>query len=350
MTGGGRLTPLSEAQLAAWDARIQPAPEQIAPDVWALPVPIPAGTIPHTLCYALIGGDGVHLIDPGWDAAESRAALESGLEAIGRTTADVRSVIATHFHPDHLGAAQALREEVGAQVVFSDVEDSVLQQETAPAASDLASYREQLRTWGVPKARWDELLGSFDRAAHTSTGTPDVAVVDGSVLVLGGHRLQVIATPGHTDGHICLVDDERRLVYTGDHVLPRIYPGIGIGALPGSDPLADYFDSLDRLSPYDEYAVLPGHEYAFHGLGARCAQLVKHHLRRTTELVGLLGENPDRTIWEYARRLTWTAGWEGMTGFWLHSALRQTALHLDYATSPRSRDRLAAHRAEPARH
>lgn len=349
MSSPENLTPLSEAQRAAWDARTQPAPEEIAPDVWALPVPIPAGTIPHTLCYALVGDDGVHLIDPGWDATESLAALASGLKAIGRTTADVRSVIATHFHPDHLGAAHALRRAVGAQVIFSAVEDSVLRQETSPAASDPTAYREQLRNWGVPEVRWGDLLGSFDRAANTSADAPDVAVTDGSTLDLAGHRLHVIATPGHTEGHICLVDEQRQLVYTGDHVLPRIYPGIGIGALSGSDPLADYFDSLDLLAPYDEYAVLPGHEYAFRGLRVRRAQLVRHHLRRTTELAGLLGELPDLTIWEYASRLTWTAGWDGMTGFWLHSALRQTALHLDFATSPRSHARLAAHRAELAR-
>ncbi|WP_313354736.1 MBL fold metallo-hydrolase [Microbacterium sp.] len=348
MTDDTGLVPVSRAQLAAWDARVQPAVEQVAPDVWAIPVPIPAGTIPHTLSYALVADDGVHLIDPGWDAPESLDALASGLAVIDRTLDDVRTVIATHFHPDHLGAADALRRTVGARVVFSGVEDAVLQQETAPEAYDSAVYRAQLREWGVPADRWDELLASFDRPALVAPAGPDDAVADGDVLELSGHRLRVIATPGHTDGHICLVDDERRLLYSGDHVLPRIFPGVGIGVLPGADPLADYFDSLDLLAPYDEHTVLPGHEYGFRGLGARRAQLIGHHLRRTTELAALLEEDAGRTVWEYARRLTWTAGWEGMTGFWLHSALRQTELHRDYATNPRSRARIDAHRAERA--
>ncbi|MBS1699489.1 MAG: MBL fold metallo-hydrolase [Actinobacteria bacterium] len=348
MTGLDGITPHSPAQLAAWDAGVQPEPEQVAPGVWALPVPIPAGTIPHTLCYALIGTDGVHLIDPGWDEPDSVAALVAGLAAIGCTLADVRTVIATHFHPDHLGAADTLRRH-GARVVFSGVEDVVLRQETAPAASDGDAYRVQLREWGVPEERWEELLASFDRAGLIPTESPDLPVADGAVLDLGGHRLRVIATPGHTDGHICLVDDERRLLYSGDHVLPRIYPGIGIGVLPGGDPLGDYFDSLDRLARYDDHLVLPGHEFCFRGLGARRRQLVRHHLRRTDELAGLLRERRDRSIWDYASRLTWTAGWEGLTGFWLHSALRQTALHRAYAGSDRSRARLAAHRAEHVR-
>lgn len=338
----GAVVRLSATQIDAWDAGRQPAPELVAPDVWALSVPIPAGTIPHTLCYALLGDDGVHLIDPGWNDPESIAALADGLTFIGRALEDVRTVVATHFHPDHLGSADALRDRVGAKVVFSAVEQAVLRQETAPTASDLDLYRAQLREWGVPSEVWDDLIGSFDRPALVTTDGPDLAVADGALLDLSGHTLRVIATPGHTDGHICLVDESRRLLYSGDHVLPRIYPGIGIGTLPGSHPLGDYFDSLDLLEPFDDFTVLPGHEYRFAGLSARREQLLAHHLRRTAEVMDLLDELGDAPVWEYARRLTWTAGWSGLTGFWLHSALRQTALHRDYATSGLAHGRLAA--------
>lgn len=339
------VTPLSASQLDAWDARTHPSPELVAADVWAIPVPIPAGTIPHTLCYALTSTDGVHLIDPGWDRPESIAALGAGLAVAGYTLADVRTVIATHFHPDHLGAAERLRAHSEARVIFSSVEEQVLRQETSPRASDVEEYQRTLRQWGVPEGNWADLIDSFDRATHVATAPADLPVEDGTVLELTGHRLVVVSTPGHTDGHICLVDEDRGLVYSGDHVLPRIYSGIGIGTLPGSDPLGDYFDSLDRLSPFDDFTVLPGHEYRFSGLAARRDQLIGHHLRRTSEVADLLDELGDAPVWEYAQRLTWTAGWSGLTGFWLHSALRQTALHRDYARSERSKSRLAAHRA-----
>lgn len=338
------VEPLSRAQITAWDTDATPAAELVAPQVWAIPVPIPAGTIAHTLCYALLGDDGVHLIDPGWGDEVSMSALEDGLAAADRELADVETAIATHFHPDHLGAANKLRERFGARVVFSSVEHEVLQNETSHAAIDVAAYRQTLREWGVPEAFWDDLLVSFDRPSLVSPAGPDEAVDDGAVLQLASHRLRIIATPGHTGGHICLVDEDRQLLYSGDHVLPRIYSGIGIGILPGSDPLSDYFDSLDRLEPYDEFTVLPGHEYRFHGLRARREQLISHHLRRTAEVAGLVGELGDAPVWEYARRLTWTAGWSGMHGFWLHSALRQTALHREYARTEKARVRLAARR------
>lgn len=336
------IEPLSKAQIAAWDRDVAPDPELVATDVWAIPVPIPAGTIPHTLCYALLDDTAVHLIDPGWGDEAAIAALHDGLAVAGRELSDVRTVIATHFHPDHLGAATALCRLTGARIVFSAIEHEILQNETSADAVDVDSYRLTLQEWGVPAEFWDDLIASFDRPSLVPPTAPDSAVGDGAVLRLGAHRLRVVATPGHTGGHICLVDEDRRLLYSGDHVLPRIYSGIGIGVLPGSDPLGDYFDSLDLLAAFDDFTVLPGHEYSFRGLRGRRSQLAEHHLRRTAEVATLVDELADAPVWEYARRLTWTAGWSGMHGFWLHSALRQTALHRAYARTAPARARLAA--------
>lgn len=321
----------SRAQAEAWAAgRLAPA-ERVADGVWALCVPMPGPGLPFTIAYALTGDDGVHLIDAGWDDDESLAALTAGLAESGHTLGDVRTVVATHFHPDHLGLSGRLRALAGARVVLSATDHTILTQ--AAARETPEAHEADLRTWGVPRERWAGLPArGRDTLAH-STGEPDIALADGDVLRLAGHTLRVLATPGHSGGHICLIDDERRLLYSGDHVLPGINPGVGIGALPDADPLADYLDSLDRLGPYDDYDVLPGHEYRFTGLAARRAQIAAHHLRRTAEVAALLSELGDAPVWEYARRLTWSHGWEGLHGFHLLSALRQTALHRDFVRS-----------------
>lgn len=319
----------SPAQAEAWSANRSPAPEQVADGVWAVASPIPHGTLPHTLTYVLQGIDGtVHLIDPGWDSDENLATLTASLEQIGCRVDDVSTVIATHFHPDHLGMAGRLRRLSGALVIFSGVERHVLAQDTSAAARDHARYGAVLDGWGVPDGRRLELLESFDRPALVNDLEPDRAVSDGDVIDLPGHALRVIATPGHTDGHICLADAERRVLYSGDHVLPTIYSGIGIGTLPESDALGDYFDSIAKLAPLDDYETLPGHEFRFTGLSARREEITAHHLRRVREVVALADELGDASIWDYARRLTWTSGWDGLTGFWLHSALRQAEMHL----------------------
>lgn len=330
--GGVRAT--SASQQAAWVAGRIPPPEEVASGVWAIGTPIPAGTLPHTLTYLLLSDDGgVHVVDPGWEGDAGIRILTDALDAVGRGVADVRTVVATHFHPDHLGNAGRLRALTGARIVLSATERQVLAQETSTQHRDRGEYTRRLAAWGVPPERHAELEESFDRPSLVDDLVPDILVADGDVIDLPGHRLEVVATPGHTDGHVCLVDAGRGLVYTGDHVLPGIYSGIGIGTLPGSDALGDYLDSLDRLAPFDGLQALPGHEYRFDGLGPRRAAIAAHHLRRTAEVAALIPELGDAAVWEYARRLSWTAGWDGLDGFWLHSALRQTALHLEFVRS-----------------
>ncbi len=328
------VTATSAAQEQAWSARRLPNPEQVAASVWAVASPIPEGSISHTLTYVLESPDGgIHLIDPGWDDPHTFHTLGISLAAIGHGLDDVRTVIATHHHPDHLGLAPRLRRRSGAAVLFSAVEREVLASRTSRSDRDLQSYETVLEHWGVPAERRPELRASFDRPSLVEDIEPDRALVDGEVIDLPGHSLRVIATPGHTDGHICLVDADRAVLYSGDHVLPGIYSGVGIGTLPGSEPLGDYLSSMDKLAPFDALEVLPGHEFRFTGLGARRRQIVAHHLRRTREVADLIDTLGDASVWHYAKQLTWTAGWAGLTGFWLHSALRQTELHLELVRS-----------------
>ncbi|MDQ4213680.1 MBL fold metallo-hydrolase [Microbacterium sp. ASV81] len=328
---------LSTVQQTAWDRGEHSAPEEVAADVWAFAVPIPGGMLPSTLGYALLSADGgVHLIDPGWPGDDAFDAVSAALATIGRRMADVRTVIATHFHPDHLGLCGRIRNETGAAVMFSADERLVLAQETAGERRDRASYDLRLEAWGVPEDRRDDLRAEFDRPALVADLDPDRLLRDGDAVDLPGHALRVVTTPGHTGGHVCLVDEHRGLIYVGDHVLPRIYSGVGIGTLRPEQALAELIDSLDRLAPYDDLQVLPGHEFRYRGLGVRRAEIVRHHLRRTREVAALLPELGDAPIWEYARRMTWTGGWAQLRGFSLHSALRQTAMHLELVRTGRA--------------
>ncbi len=318
-----------------------PEPQRIADDVWAVAAPIPEGGPPFTLTYVLLADDGVHLVDAGWDSAENRAALEFSLQALGQSLDRIRTVITTHHHPDHLGIAGYLRESVGATIVLGRTERAVLSHQVRPERRDPTVYGVTLERWGVPAERRVELVRDVTDAPILIVDVePDLLIDDGTTLELGSHSLTAIATPGHTDGHLCLVDRERQLLYTGDHVLPRINPGIGLGTLGDRDPLEDYLNSLEKLAPFDGMLVLPGHDEPFSDLRARRAGLARHHLRRTRDVFQLLPELGDAPVWDYAARLSWTAGWERLGGFFLRSALSQTEQHLRLARSGRARERV----------
>lgn len=316
------------AQAAAWQANRVARPEEVRPGLWAVALPIPEGHLPSSFGYALIGDDGVHVIDPGWASDESVDHWRDFLNSQGRGLGDIATVLVTHSHPDHLGLADRLREASGAKVVMTAVETEVLNTMVADALDADGWMPEELRRWGVPEGLRDELIGELD-AAHFSTPIlPDATVSDGEELRLAGRTLLAHVTPGHTEGHLCLEDVAAELVFTGDHVLPHIFPGVGLGQLPGSEPLGDYLRSLARIGELDHCEVLPGHEYRFRGLRVRCEQIAAHHLKRTAAVLEVYRRVGDAGVWEVTRQLPWTRGFANLRGFALQSALRQTELHL----------------------
>lgn len=325
-----------------------PPLERVRDDVWALAQPMPGGHLAYSFTYLLLGADGgVHVIDPGWDSDENWDRLVAALGEIvpgrsgtgapgtgspgtGSPGADaVTGITGTHLHPDHVGMAARLRAASGAQLAMHAVERRALEQhDTRTLDPDEAV--ERLRAWGVPEERRDELIQHVDRSPAGLVLAVDRELADGDLLPIAGFRVSVMATPGHTAGHLCLRDDDRGLLFIGDHVLPTVFPGLGLGGATPSNPLADYLASVDALRPYGHYEAAPGHGYRFTGLGQRAAECADHQLKRAREVASVLDEP---TIWDIASRLTWTAGWDGLHGFQLLSALTQTAMHRDYVST-----------------
>lgn len=320
--------PTSVAQHGSALARTTPEIEQVRDGVWAIPLPLPhAGVVESTLCYTLAdAAGGVHLVDPGWGTNDNRDRLEAGLRVAGFGLDDVRSVTATHLHPDHLGLGVQLHAEFGVPVALHRAEQSAL---TRPMYPDPAAT---LAGWGVPAEYADELAAVAPRS-QPSGFVADVTLDDGDLLDIPGREVRVVATPGHTAGSICLYDATDGLFFSGDHVLPIINPGLGLGGFgDDDDPIGAALDSYARVEEFDGAEVCPGHGYRFRGLAVRSRQIADRHRRRSAEIAGLAAADPDATIWTIASRVEWTDGWSNLAGFLRLSALAQTEMHLRHLT------------------
>lgn len=314
---------------------VVPARDTVAPGVWSVPVPIAGSSIRllATLCYLVEDTEGgLHLIDPGHDEPGNFEALIIGIEAVGHTISDLRTVIATHLHDDHLGLAGRLRESSGARIVMADREQRDIQ---AAARQAVPVAAEVLREWAVPTKQAEHLLagGWIDHAfGRHIAHTPDLLVSDGDLLPIPGRSVRVVETPGHTSGSVCLIDDDSKLVFSGDTVLPRLYPGIGLGA-PTTNPVGEYLRALENLQQWDDYEVCPGHEYRFRGLAERCTAISEHLLRRARQVYEVLQLTPTAAVWDVAKQLHWNAGFKNLHGFLLLSALMQTEMHMTFVRS-----------------
>lgn len=319
----------STQQSAALARGELPPLEQVRDDVWSLAQPMPGGHLAYSLSYLLRGTDGgVHVIDPGWDSDANWDRLTGALEVIAPGGA-VTGITGTHLHPDHVGMAARLRRASGAPLAMHGEERAALERH-ATRVLDPDDVTARLDGWGVPQERRDELSRFVDRSPAGLGPAVDRSLADGDALPVPGFRMVVMGTPGHTAGHICLRDDDRGLLYTGDHVLPTVVAGLGLGGATPSNPLADYVTSIDSVRRYGHYEALPGHGHRFAGLGGRAHESAEHHLKRAREVAAVLEAIGEPSVWDLASRLTWTAGWEGLQGFQLLSALTQTEMHRSF--------------------
>jgi len=188
---------------------------------------------------------------------------------------------------------------------------------------------EWLDECGVPAA---------DRAGLRSRHSQDVmpglrtglGVADGHLLHVGDRTLGLVHTPGHTAGHICVVDHDERLIFTGDHVLPTITPKIGItsASTADRDSVAEFGASLRRVAQWPDYSVLPAHQYAFRGLTERCDELQAHVGQRQGEIRAILAEDSRVTVWQVAERVRWSRGWDNLDPANRRAALAETLAHV----------------------
>ena len=258
---------------------------EIAPGLLWLRLALPF-RLNHVNVYLVDDGDGWLLGDTGPGNAETEAiwmSLLAGGPDLPLGGRPITRILATHHHPDHLGAAAFLAEQTGAPLLMGETEYlTALNLLTGDQAENEAVrtsfYRrngvkaEMLATTGGHLARYRSLV-----PALPSTFQP---LRDGDRLTVGGRSYAVLDMPGHSPGQMILHDEADNRLLVADQVMTRISPNVGvIDRSPEDDPLQRFLASLERLRRLvpDGGLVLPGHHLPFRTLHGRIAELEAHH-------------------------------------------------------------------------
>jgi glyoxylase-like metal-dependent hydrolase (beta-lactamase superfamily II) len=281
------------------------------------------------LVYALeLRGGGVALVDAGWNTEAAWSALRDGLARAGGTMSDVRAVMVTHIHPDHYGLAGRVREASGAWIGLHPADAAMLESRYGDTDELVANMTRFLADSGVPDEKLPDLAAaSMAVKSMVTMAVPDVLFEDGRDIDLPGWSLRTIWTPGHSPGHVCFYSDERKLLLSGDHVLPRITPNISAHTQQAINPLGDFLASLSKLHDLEADEVLPAHEYRFSDLAGRIDEMITHHDDRLDEIEGIIAAHPGSTAWDITLRLHWSRPWDEIETFMQRQANGETVAH-----------------------
>lgn len=184
--------------------------------------------------YLVEDGGKLLLIDTGLPRSDKK--IIKAIENLNRSPSDVSTIVITHFHMDHVGSLKKMKEATGAKVAVHEADaDFVAGTKEAPKPKNL-------------------MIRALSSVMKSTPVEPDLRLKEGDKI----GRLQVISTPGHTEGSISLLDSEQKVMFVGDAV--RFMDGKLVGA-PAQFTLdeAKAKESIGKIATYDFNIMLSGH-------------------------------------------------------------------------------------------
>lgn len=278
---------------------------EIVTGVHQLRIPFPEGIDRFTNAYVIEGNRGSILVDCGWDSSEAIWAFREELRVERLSFEDINWVVVTHVHPDHLGLAAKLRELCGARIIMHGADAELIRSRYVDYQGLVDATGAMLQAEGVPEDEACEMREASVWAAQFVTAVePDVIVEDGDTVSNGTFQLEVLHTPGHTPGHICLYDPRKRRLFCGDAVLFETIPHVGLNPQSGANPIGDYIQSLEYLGEKSVSFVFPGHGPVFNSLLIRTEEIMRMFAARQQHILAVLEEGL-KTPYEVACDLPW---------------------------------------------
>ncbi|MFN0073016.1 MAG: MBL fold metallo-hydrolase, partial [Chloroflexota bacterium] len=231
------------------------------------------------------------LIDCGLDIDESWDALKTGLSELGTTPDAIHTVVVTHGHHDHAGQAARLNRDHAARVWMHESDWAYIRMRYVESESFRAMLVDWLQRYGMPADVSQRVTRSLGQGAQSiSTTQPDRLVSGGETLEVGDYRFEIVWTPGHTPGHVCLLEPTHKLLLSGDHILPGVHSNVSLQPYSTVNPLPGYLASLQRLADLPIRLTMPGHGDLMASVAERAHQLTQHQLHRRERLNSLLTE------------------------------------------------------------
>jgi glyoxylase-like metal-dependent hydrolase (beta-lactamase superfamily II) len=307
---------------------------EVAPGVFRLVLPLDIHGVPSLSAYLLTASSGDTLVDcgiaarePKGGAADGTSLLAEALASCGSSFDQLARVVITHAHIDHFGLAGEVIRRSGAELwmhastdrdlaKYDDPEEAVDRRTVMLA--DHGLYGELLTETSSGLRDWLPVM--------PSVGWPTTVLHGAESFTAGDRAWEVVHTPGHSPGHICLWSAGDRLLCSGDHLLQGVSPPVTFERGFEVDPMGSYLDSLAKVVELAPALVLPGHGPPFPDGARRAAAIEAGKRRRLDQVLELIDARP-MTVTELTAELYRTTLTAAQRHFVMAEILADLAYH-----------------------
>ena len=274
--------------------------------VYQIKIDVPFGVKFVSLYLFKIGEKNV-LIDAGLNSKGWIKLFFERLKDLNMSITDIDTCIITHSHIDHIGLIGILREKnPEAEILMHDITQSILEWETDKAnlgeiEQEAVKISFKLKRYGLSEQQRKRVVQFFTYWPKLRQyQKPNRVLHDGETVL---KDLEIIWTPGHSFGHICVFNKEKKHLFSGDHVLSRITPHIGNFVVPEfiskqysnydfNNVLDQYLQSLDRINELKPEVIFPGHQEIIYNPQERINEIKDHHEKRLADISKVIKDNP----------------------------------------------------------
>ena len=289
-----------------------------------IPLELPWTSPGFVNVYLIDDSDGYIMIDCGVNGEKYFSLLKNYLMEEKIELNEIKLLIGTHMHSDHIGLSGSLRNEGIPFALYKNSVDFLNEyNDWSLRFKDLFIYSKKE---GAPKSFLSDIQSITTPTYAGNVKKPDVLLDEGKIKNIN-RDLSVIFTPGHDQSEISIHDSKSKVIFSGDHILPRITPFIPT-IDSESNLLNDFIISLEKIESIEHETIAPGHGKIIDEPHKRIRQMILHHQRRSEKIVDLLG-NKKLTGWEITN-LLFPRKLDPLN---LRLAFQETLAHLKYLES-----------------
>ena len=286
-----------------------------------LPIPFPL----KTMNVYFIDEAPRTLVDAGIKTEASFDTLKKGLETIGYGLDSIERILITHGHIDHYGQAKRLSSFSGAPIYIHPKEYGRIRS----IIHSLGYLKSILMRNGAPEALVNGAIQFIESAQNMADPLEEAFFLnDGDAISFKSMTWKTLLLPGHSPGLICFHWPEKKILFTGDHLLKEITPNPVLNVpeyrLPFRYPsLKDYLTSLEEVEKLDISLLLPGHGEEVHDMKGLIQKIFAHHKERMERILLSLSHG-EKTTFEVAMDL-----FPGVPPFEIFLGISEAVGHLD---------------------
>ena len=273
--------------------------DQVLDKIYKIELPIPFPL--KSMNVYFIDDSPRTLVDAGIKTEASFETLKKGLETIGVGLNSIERILITHGHLDHYGQAKRLSSLSGAPIYIHSKEYERIQS----LVHSLSFMKSILLRNGAPEPLVNETINYIESARLMADSLDEAFFLgDGDSIFFKSMSWKTIHCPGHAPGMICFYWPEKRILFTGDHLLKEITPNPVLDVSESEPPfrypsLKDYLTSLKKIEELDISLLLPAHGEEIHDAKELIQKIFAHHKERMDHVLFSLSKR-EKTPFEIA--------------------------------------------------